>query len=65
MSRCSTPEMVRVMVITQGSDLHCVNPNCSSHGNSERCHRRPACAIPYADFSTRQMRGRPSAPSVA
>ena len=29
------------------------------------CQRRPACAIPYTGFLTRQMRLRPSAPLVS
>eukprot|EP00965_Chrysotila_dentata_P176002 5811266-Pleurochrysis_carterae.AAC.1 len=49
-------------VKTQGSDAHWVNPYSSSQGKSVLCHRRPACAMPYTGFSTRQMRGRPSAP---
>eukprot|EP00965_Chrysotila_dentata_P080446 2654260-Pleurochrysis_carterae.AAC.1 len=53
------------MVKTHESDAHCVKPKSRSHGKRVRCQRRPACAMPYTGFSTRQMRGRPSAPSVA
>eukprot|EP00965_Chrysotila_dentata_P100117 3307872-Pleurochrysis_carterae.AAC.4 len=61
----SMPFTDLVMVKTQGSDLHWAKPKSSSHGNNERCQRRPAWAIPYIGFSTRQMRGRPSSPVVA
>eukprot|EP00965_Chrysotila_dentata_P260946 6214092-Pleurochrysis_carterae.AAC.2 len=36
-----------------------------SNGNSDRCQRRPACAMPYTGFSIRHTRGLPSAPIVA
>eukprot|EP00965_Chrysotila_dentata_P125895 4160863-Pleurochrysis_carterae.AAC.1 len=36
-----------------------------NQGNSERCQRRPACAMPYTGFSMRHTRGFPSAPIVA
>eukprot|EP00965_Chrysotila_dentata_P004585 149142-Pleurochrysis_carterae.AAC.1 len=53
MSRCD--DAVSVSVKTQGSDAHWVKPYCSSHGKSVRCHRRPACAMLYTGFSTRQI----------
>eukprot|EP00965_Chrysotila_dentata_P005253 172443-Pleurochrysis_carterae.AAC.3 len=53
------------MTKTQGSEPHCLKPNLSSRGKSERCQRLPACAMPQIGFSTRHIRGRPSAPTVA
>eukprot|EP00965_Chrysotila_dentata_P228740 6196778-Pleurochrysis_carterae.AAC.3 len=38
--------MVRSQVNTHGSECDCLNPQDVSQGNNERCHRRPACAIP-------------------
>eukprot|EP00965_Chrysotila_dentata_P060558 2006816-Pleurochrysis_carterae.AAC.2 len=32
--------------VYNGSDSHCANPKSSSQGKSERCHLRPACAMP-------------------
>eukprot|EP00965_Chrysotila_dentata_P164148 5419607-Pleurochrysis_carterae.AAC.1 len=61
----SSPGAVPRLVKTHGSDEHCVKPYSMSHGKRVRCQRRPACAMPYTGFSTLQMRGRPSAPSVA
>eukprot|EP00965_Chrysotila_dentata_P078706 2594259-Pleurochrysis_carterae.AAC.1 len=59
---CSAP-LRRVK--THGSEEDWMNPKWRSQGNNVRCHRRPACAMPYTGFSTRHMRGRPSEPSVA
>eukprot|EP00965_Chrysotila_dentata_P007750 252826-Pleurochrysis_carterae.AAC.1 len=47
MSRWRLPLISRWAVKTQGSVEHCVKPHCRSQGNRERCHRRPACAMPY------------------
>eukprot|EP00965_Chrysotila_dentata_P090518 2986690-Pleurochrysis_carterae.AAC.1 len=52
-------------VKTHGSQQHSVNPYSRIQGNKVRCQRLPAWAMPYTGFSTRQMRGRPSAPIVA
>eukprot|EP00965_Chrysotila_dentata_P205742 6183138-Pleurochrysis_carterae.AAC.9 len=41
-----TPSSVCSAVTTHGSESHCVNPNSRSQGKSERCQRRPACAMP-------------------
>eukprot|EP00965_Chrysotila_dentata_P027993 930577-Pleurochrysis_carterae.AAC.6 len=62
MTRCVTPCTSRCATNTHGSDSHCLKPQSRSHGKSDRCHRRPACAMPYTGFSTRHTRGRPSAP---
>eukprot|EP00965_Chrysotila_dentata_P046721 1551377-Pleurochrysis_carterae.AAC.1 len=54
-----------VHVNTHGSACDCWNPQARSHGKSERCHRRPACAMPYTGLTTRQTRVRPSDPTVS
>eukprot|EP00965_Chrysotila_dentata_P158769 5244203-Pleurochrysis_carterae.AAC.1 len=43
---CAAPLIVRSHVNTHGSECDCLKPQEMSHGKSERCHRRPACAIP-------------------
>eukprot|EP00965_Chrysotila_dentata_P111453 3685011-Pleurochrysis_carterae.AAC.1 len=62
---CDLPRMVLVHVNTQGSDVHCLKPQDWSHGNRDRCHRRPAWAIPYTGLRMRQTRVRPSEPVVS
>eukprot|EP00965_Chrysotila_dentata_P025362 842794-Pleurochrysis_carterae.AAC.1 len=43
-------------VKTQGSECDWVKPHPASHGNRDRCQRRPACAMPYTGLTTRQTR---------
>eukprot|EP00965_Chrysotila_dentata_P221038 6192156-Pleurochrysis_carterae.AAC.2 len=46
MSVCGTFSTVRTQVKTYGSKCDCLKPHEISQGRSERCQRRPACAMP-------------------
>eukprot|EP00965_Chrysotila_dentata_P248603 6208433-Pleurochrysis_carterae.AAC.1 len=43
---CAVPSITRSHVNTHGSECDCLNPQEISQGKSERCHLRPAWAMP-------------------
>eukprot|EP00965_Chrysotila_dentata_P180150 5948632-Pleurochrysis_carterae.AAC.1 len=61
----SDPLIVLLHTKTQGSELDCWKSHSLSHGERERCHLRPAWAIPYTGLTMRQARVRPSEPIVS
>eukprot|EP00965_Chrysotila_dentata_P003136 102435-Pleurochrysis_carterae.AAC.1 len=57
--------MVLLHVKTHGSECDCLKPHDISYGNSDRCQRRPAWAMPYTGLTTRHTRVLPSDPVVS
>eukprot|EP00965_Chrysotila_dentata_P029895 995126-Pleurochrysis_carterae.AAC.2 len=51
-----TPLTVRRQVKTHGSEWDCSNPHEISHGNRDRCQRRPACAMPQVVGDNKRLR---------